>query len=401
MTIANLASEMGAKNAVFPPDLCLHKYFNEELDVVWADPGARYVFELEIDLGKLGPMVASPHMVDNVQNINNVEDTPVQQGLIGTCTNGRIEDLRIAAKILNGKKIAEDFQLHIIPASKEIYLQSMKEGLVEIFLNAGANMLSPSCGPCLGTGQGIPADGINVISTANRNFLGRMGNPKASVYLASPATVAISAIKGKITSPAKINGLALPKPQTIVDQTIRIAENDNRHIQGVWAYQDINNLNTDQMFAGNLTYEVNSSDPEKIVPHLFKGFDSKFAEKVTKGDIIICGDNFGCGSSREHPAVGLVYAGVSLVIVKSVARIFYRSAINQGLQIIVLPEAVEAYKPGDNINFDMDKGSVQIGIQEFKFSPLPDKLLFILKSGGLANAIQLQNKGQNNNALIQ
>lgn len=394
MTIANLASEMGAKNGVFPPDLILHKYFNKELDVIWADPGADYAFEMDIDLDNLVPMIACPHRVDNVKNVHEVSDTPVQQGLIGTCTNGRIEDLRIAASILKGKKLAEGFQLLVTPASKEVYLQAMKEGLIEIFLNVGANLLSPSCGPCLGTGQGIPADGINVISTANRNFLGRMGNPKSSVYLASPATVALSAINGKITSPSETAGVSFSGIKTKKEQTVVIKESENRYYKGVWAYNDIDDLNTDQMFAGNLTYEINSSEPEKIVPHLLKGFDPGFAEKVSKGDIIICGENFGCGSSREHPAVGLVQAGISLVIVKSVARIFYRSAINQGLPIIVLPDAVDAFKSGDSISFNMEKGNICLGNQEFIFNPLPDKLLNILKAGGLAKAIRKQNEKQ-------
>ena len=137
----------------------------------------------------------------------------VHEGLIGTCTNGRIEDLMTAATVLKGEKVKPGFQLHIIPASREIYLQAIKEGIVSDLIEAGANILSPSCGPCLGTGQGIPASGHTVISTANRNFLGRMGNKEASIYLASPATVAASAITGVITDPRKVKGtedLSLP-----------------------------------------------------------------------------------------------------------------------------------------------------------------------------------------------
>lgn len=189
MTLANLASEMGAKNAVFPPDEVLAEYYEKEIleSGVWADADAKYIKEIKINLNELFPVVAAPHHVDNVKALSEVEGTPLHEGLIGTCTNGRIEDLREGAELLKGKTVADGFQLLITPASLKIYQQAIKEGLVEIFLEAGANILSPSCGPCLGTGQGIPADGYNVISTANRNFKGRMGNPKSNVYLASPA----------------------------------------------------------------------------------------------------------------------------------------------------------------------------------------------------------------------
>ncbi|HLO58494.1 MAG TPA: aconitase/3-isopropylmalate dehydratase large subunit family protein [Bacteroidales bacterium] len=388
MTIANLASEMGAKNAVFPPDEILAAFLNQHIEGIWADPDANYIKEISVDLSSLSPVVACPHHVDNIKCVEEVEGTPVEMALIGTCTNGRIEDLRVAASILKDKNIARDVQLLIVPASREIYLQAVKEGFIEIFLSSGANILTPSCGPCLGTGQGIPADGINVISTANRNFIGRMGNPKASIYLASPATVAASAINGKITSPAvPVSGKKYPF-HIEQSSTVTVPEGENRYSNGVWDYKDADNLNTDQMFAGNLTYEINSSSPEKISPHLLKGFDASFASKVSAGDILVCGENFGCGSSREHPAVGFAHAGVQAIIVKSVSRIFFRSAINQGLPILVIPEAVDAFKKGDKVTIYWDKGKIQIGQQEFGFTPLPEKLLEILRAGGLLNSIR-------------
>jgi 3-isopropylmalate/(R)-2-methylmalate dehydratase large subunit len=394
MTIANLASEMGAKNAVFPPDIVLQQYYNQDIQGVWADPGASYAFEMEIDLDGLVPAIACPHRVDNIKYVDEVKDIPIGQALIGTCTNGRIEDLRVAASILKDKHIPAGFQLLVAPASREIYLMAMREGLLEIFLNAGANILSPSCGPCLGTGQGIPADGVNVISTANRNFPGRMGNSKSSVYLASPATVAISALNGKITSPSSgTTGKPFYSEIKKENTTVLIPDGDNRYYNGIWAYNDIDDLNTDQMFAGSLTYEINSSEPEKIVPHLFQGFDPSFAGRVRKNDILICGSNFGCGSSREHPVVGLVHAGVKLVIARSVARIFYRSAINQGLPVIVLPKAVEAYQKGDPVTVDLELGKIGIAGNTFGFEPLPEKLLAVLKAGGLAPWILKHQRG--------
>ena len=390
MTLTNLASEMGAKNAVFPPDEVLKEYFNGKLphQPVWADDDAEYIREIEINLDELFPLVAAPHHVDNVKALSEVQGTELHEGLIGTCTNGRLEDLRIAAEVLKGKKVKEGFQLLVTPASREIYTQAIKEGLVEIFIEAGANILSPSCGPCLGTGQGIPADGYNVISTANRNFKGRMGNPKSDVYLASPAAVAASAITGVITDPRGIKANDVFPFQKESTNTLEIAESDNRKDKGVWNYADADNLNTDQMFAGNLTYQVLSSDAESIMPHLFVGFDVNFTKNLAKDDIVIAGDNFGCGSSREHPAVGLAHAGVKAVIVKSTNRIFYRSCINQGLALIVNPEIVDAYSAGDDVDIDFAKGEISINGKAFSFAPLPEKLMQIIEKKGLVNWIK-------------
>ncbi|MCK5066638.1 MAG: 3-isopropylmalate dehydratase large subunit [Bacteroidales bacterium] len=387
MTLANLASEMGAKNAVFPADHILNEYLGGEVAGVWADEGATYFRSIEIGLDEVYPLVAAPHHVDNVMALAEVAGTDIHQGVIGTCTNGRIEDLRESAAIIEGKRVKPGVQLLVIPASREIYLQAIEEGLVSIFLEAGANVLSASCGPCLGTGQGIPADNQRVISTANRNFLGRMGNKNAEIYLASPAAVALSAVHGKIMDPRKENGAEKYPFRKVQAGSVTIEPDETRRLNGVWNYADADNLNTDQMFAGNLTYEVQSSDPEGILPHLFEGFDTRFAEEVKSDDIILGGENFGCGSSREHPSVGLAHVGVKAVIVKSVNRIFYRSAVNQGLPLIVLPEVVDAYKEGDQVEVDLSAGTIRVGNRDFSFEPLPDKLMAILEMKGLVNWI--------------
>ncbi|MDZ7634933.1 MAG: aconitase/3-isopropylmalate dehydratase large subunit family protein [Bacteroidales bacterium] len=385
MTVANLASEMGAKNAVFPADEVLHKYTGSANNGVWADEGAEYRCRIAIDLTTVFPLVAAPHHVDNIKSVASVAGTVVHEGLIGTCTNGRIEDLRTAAAVLRGAQVKPGFQLHIIPASKDIYVQAIREGLITDMIEAGANILSPSCGPCLGTGQGIPASGHIVISTANRNFLGRMGNKEASIYLASPATVAASAITGVITDPRMTKGNEIFPFNPPQSKTNAISDGENRKEGVVWNYADVDNLNTDQMFAGKHTYSVMSSDAAAILPLLFSDFDPSFSKNAREGDIIIAGDNFGCGSSREHPSVGLAALGISAVIIKSVNRIFYRSSINQGLPLIVHKEAVEAYKPGDSVDIDFDKGTLMIGDRKFSFEPLPQELKQIIEKKGLVN----------------
>ncbi|NVO18924.1 MAG: 3-isopropylmalate dehydratase large subunit [Bacteroidetes bacterium] len=388
MTIANLASEMGAKNAVFPADDTLFEYLGGKVDGTWADPDATYIKEITINLDELFPVVAAPHHVDNVKSLASVKGTKLNQAMVGTCTNGRIDDLRQAAGILKGKKLPDGFQLLVIPASQDIYLQAMEEGLMRIFMEAGASVLAPSCGPCLGTGQGIPADNYTIISTANRNFKGRMGNKNSSIYLASPAVVAYSALKGEIADPRGSDYSDVFPYKIEQSKTVDIQQGEDRFANGSWNYADVDNLNTDQMFAGSLTYNVKSSEAEKIMPHLFKGFDDSFAERVKEGDILVAGANFGCGSSREHPSVGLAFAGIKAVICKSVNRIFYRSSVNQGLPIILLPDAVDAYKQGDRVDIDFEAGKVVINDKIYSFSPLPDKLVGIFKAKGLVNFVK-------------
>ena len=391
MTIANLASEMGAKNAVFPADEVLAKHLGEKsLNGVWADADAKYQTEIEINLSEIFPVLAAPHSPENVKAVSELQGTKLHQAVIGTCTNGRLDDLRIAAEVLKGKKVADGFQLLVIPASKIIYMEAIKEGIIQTLMEAGATILASSCGPCLGTGQGIPADGFHVISTANRNFLGRMGNKNSFVYLASPACVAMSSIKGEITDPRGIKANDVFKSDIPTATTLSIPKGENRKSDNVWNYKDADNLNTDQMFAGNLTYSVTSSDATGIMPHLFKGFDETFAENIKEGDIIFAGDNFGCGSSREHPAVGLAHAGVKAVIVKSVNRIFYRSCINQGLLLIVNKEIVDNYNSGDKVEVDFAGGIIKLNGNPFHFAPLPEKLMGIIEKKGLINFMKSQ-----------
>ncbi|HIE36438.1 MAG TPA: 3-isopropylmalate dehydratase large subunit, partial [Candidatus Omnitrophica bacterium] len=171
--------------------------------VFYADKDAKYEKIIEFDISKLSPFVAKPHQVDNGVTVEEVEGTKINEAFLGTCTNGRLEDLEIAAKILKGKKIHPEVKFLVAPASRKIFLSALKKGLIRAFLEAGAIVLPPGCGPCVGTHQGVPADSEVVISTANRNFKGRMGNLNSFIYLASPATVTASAIEGKITDPRK------------------------------------------------------------------------------------------------------------------------------------------------------------------------------------------------------
>ena len=207
LTISNMAVEMGAKAGLMEADEKVMGFLkgrtNAKRTPVTADADAQYVEELQLDVEKLVPQVAKPHRVDNVCAVEEVEGTPVAEGLVGTCTNGRLSDLRAAAEVLKGKKVAPGVRLIVAPASREVMLAAVREGLMEVLIEAGGSVMCPGCASCVGTHQGVPGDGENVISTANRNFKGRMGNPEASIYLASPATVAASCIEGKIADPRR------------------------------------------------------------------------------------------------------------------------------------------------------------------------------------------------------
>jgi 3-isopropylmalate/(R)-2-methylmalate dehydratase large subunit len=208
LSMANMAIEAGAKNGIFAPDAITqeyiegrakrpYKFYSSDADAVYADT-------IEIDASKLELQVAFPHLPSNVKGISKAGNVKIDQSLIGSCTNGRIDDLRIAAKIFKKRKAASNVRLIVVPATPFIYKQAMQEGLLEIFLNAGAVISPPSCGACLGGHLGILAEGERAIATTNRNFVGRMGHPKSEVYLASPAVAAASAILGRIASPEEL-----------------------------------------------------------------------------------------------------------------------------------------------------------------------------------------------------
>ena len=208
-TMANMAIEAGAKNGIFPVDEKTEEYLKEhtkkEYKVYEADEDAEYESVVEIDLSEVRPTVAFPHLPENTRTIDEItEDVVIDQSVIGSCTNGRIEDLRCAAEILKGRKVKKGVRCIVIPATQQIYLQAMREGLLEIFIEAGAVVSTPTCGPCLGGYMGILAEGERCISTTNRNFVGRMGHVKSEVYLASPAVAAASAVTGKISAPAEL-----------------------------------------------------------------------------------------------------------------------------------------------------------------------------------------------------
>ncbi|MDR0460760.1 MAG: 3-isopropylmalate dehydratase large subunit [Nitrososphaerota archaeon] len=210
MTLCNMAVEMGAKNGIIEPDNLTREYLQErvrtlpDFNALKSDRDAQYEQTVDFDVSKMEPQIACPSSVDNVKPISEVGDVPIDQAFIGSCTNGRLEDLQLAAQIMKGRKVKDGVRALIIPASQKVYKQALTEGLTEIFTDAGAVVCGAACGPCLGGHIGLLAAGETCISTSNRNFIGRMGSTQANVYLASPAVVAASAITGCITNPANL-----------------------------------------------------------------------------------------------------------------------------------------------------------------------------------------------------
>ncbi len=211
MTLCNMVVEMGAKNGIIAPDATTSKFLKGRtteplpaFEALRSDADAVYAETAEFDVTSLEPQVACPSSVDNVKPVAELNGTPVDQAFIGSCTNGRIEDLRLAAQVLKGKRVKDGVRALVIPASQEVYAQALQEGLLKVFTAAGAIVCGSACGPCLGGHIGVLASGEICVSTSNRNFIGRMGSTEAKVYLASPATVAASAVTGKITDPRKL-----------------------------------------------------------------------------------------------------------------------------------------------------------------------------------------------------
>ncbi len=210
LTAANMAVEAGATAGLFPPDNEVLGYLEgraaREFDPVYPDPDARYAEVIEVDLGALRPLVALPHSPANVVPVDGLERTPIDQVVIGSCTNGRWRDLLVAAEVLRGRKVHPGVRCIVIPGTQELHLRAVREGLAEVFLSAGAVLSTPTCGPCLGGHMGVLGAGERCVSTTNRNFRGRMGHPGSEVYLANPAVAAASAVLGRIASPEELLG---------------------------------------------------------------------------------------------------------------------------------------------------------------------------------------------------
>ena len=384
MTIANISTEMGVISSAFPPDDRLADYFNEPaVRGVWADEEAVYSRFIEIDLANVFPMVYDTR--NNVlQGVEELVGLKIQQGLIGACASGRLEDLRLVSMILEGKRIANGFQLFVVPASRSIYLQAVEEGIIDKIAQSGAIVLGSSCGPCLGVGHVASAGNSRFISTANSRYIGSSNHSGVEKYIASPATVAMTALRGELTSIIHFEGARYKYKAPRIEPVV-LEGYDYRKSNGVWNYGDIDNISSNQIFAEKLMYRLTLEQVEEIKPYVFGGWDPNFACDVKPGDIIIAGENFGCGQLVKHAATGLVAVGVKLVIVKSVNWDFYRMAINHGLRILVDWAVVDAYTSGEQLAIDDENHLLYLNKRAYKLPYVDAEFQEILEKGGLVN----------------
>lgn len=438
MVLPNMMAEAGVKNAYMPPDETVFRWLAERqhrgtpgnsgelrriqrklaAGALYPEEDASYSAVYTVDLSRVEPLVACPHSPANVAPLSQVAGTKVDQAFLGTCTNGRLEDLAAAAAVLRGedgqaRRVAAGTRLLVIPASSQVLQDALAAGYIETFLAAGAMIGTPGCGPCMGNHMGVPAPGEVVISSANRNFRGRMGTAESDIYLASPAIVAASAVAGRIAGPGEIGKseignrkshaggarawslklqAASPKPQAPGSESEAVPPHKKRQSSShptvlsgrVWKYGD--DVNTDVIFPGKYTYTLR--EPAEWARHALEDLDPGFAGNVRPGDIVVAGRNWGCGSSREQAVGALKAAGVTAIIAKSFARIYFRNAVNNGLLPVVCPEAVAAIQPGETVSIDLDRCVVRCAAGEFSFPPLSPSLRAIVAAGGLLTMLK-------------
>ena len=378
-TIANMGAELGATTSVFPSDDEVRRFLKaqgreSDYKELFPDEGCSYDEYMEINLSEIQPMVACPHMPDNVKLVKEMKDVKVDQVFIGSCTNGSYSDIKKAAAVLDGRVVNENVSLTVSVGTKQILQMLIEDGTISKLLSAGARLLECACGPCTGIGQAAPTNGISV-RTSNRNFKGRGGTPDAKLYLVSPEVAAATAITGYLTEPSEVcdvNKLAdITEPdEYIIDDKMLIKpiEGDTSNVEIIRgpnikplpipepiestlsapiSLKTGDNITTDDITPANANFSAMRSNIPLISEYAFSRYDKDFVARAKEygKSIIIGGENYGQGSSREHAAICPMYLGVKAVIAKSMARIHKNNLINHG----VLPLIFEDVKDYDNL----------------------------------------------------
>ena len=381
MCMCNMSTEMGCKTSYIQPDAVtmeyLHNCVARPYKIYETDTDFQYAAELTYDVSKIRAQVAAPSSVDNVFELDKYAGTPVDEAYLGSCTGGRLQDLAVAAQILQGRHIPKTTRMIVVPASKKVMEDAMELGYIQTLMQAGATITAPGCAACLGVHQGMLAGGEVCISSTNRNFPGRMGHVDGRIFLASPAAVAASALEGKITDPA------VYLKTGDCEWTVMVMKTKVRGKAFVFG----KNIDTDQIYPGRF---VEYTDVEDIKKYAMYGADESFVKNFDPGDIIVAGTNFGCGSSREHAAITLKAVGTGAVLAESFGRIFFRNAINLGVPVITCSEITKIIAEGDEVEVDIEAGIIKnltTGATAAAV-PMSPYIMNILQSGGIKPMIK-------------
>jgi 3-isopropylmalate dehydratase small subunit len=395
ITIASLATEMGAIVLLFPPSdavvaHCRRATGRDDWSPVFADPDAAYARTETVDIGGLGPMVARPGHPEDAVALDEVRGRKIDSVFIGSCTNGRYEDLQEAARVLRGRKVAPGVVLKVVPSTDAMWRRAMREGLFDVFKEAGALVSNAGCGGCAAGQVGQNGPGEVTVSTGNRNFAGKQG--KGEVYLASPSVAAASAVAGALTDPAHIPTTpAVWEARAPATRTVPSTGEPSAATRGtrplkvtgrVWVIRR-DNIDTDMIFHNR---HLAITRIEEMGPHTFgnlAGWED-FASKARPGDIVVTGANFGAGSSRQQAVDCFKALGVAAVVARSFGAIYERNAINAGFPIVVSDLCDADIEDGEEITVDFVEGIVdRADGREVKAQPWPEVQVQTYLRGGL------------------
>ncbi|MEA3297494.1 MAG: homoaconitase [candidate division Zixibacteria bacterium] len=444
LTIANMTTEWGALAGIFPVDKVTLEWLQKRIDFVEkrdlsgvpsdadgdgnhprmnrhrlnqlhketlvSDDSAFYAKEVVLDLGSVVPNVSGPHNLKTMTSVSEMRQRKlkIHKAYLVSCVNSRVDDLAQAAAVVRGKKVAGGVEFYVAAASSEVQAESEQRGDWKALLDAGAIPLPPGCGPCIGLGKGLLADGEVGISATNRNFKGRMGSKSAEAYLGSPAVVAASALSGYIDMPqdieeTKIIGEIHENKKPVSSASISIIDGFPEHIEGAILYCHQDNLNTDGIYPGKYTY-IDDFTPEQQASVAMENYDPDFNGMVNKGDILVGGFNFGTGSSREQAATALKYRGIRLVLAGSFSETYKRNALNNGFLAIEAPQLVcdlkdkfgtdkLTVKTGITAKIDFTQATLSADSKEYNISPVGAAAQELIVTGGLESWVKAKLDG--------
>ncbi|MCX6240611.1 MAG: aconitase/3-isopropylmalate dehydratase large subunit family protein [Bacteroidetes bacterium] len=392
ITISSMGTEMGAILIIFPTNQAvlaeLKKITGKDYPMITAGADAVYEQTFDLDLSTFVPMVAKPGHPEDDTSVDNVRNKKIDSGFIGSCTNGRIEDLRIAASVLKGRKVAPGVVLKIVPSTNDIWNQALDEGLIKTFKEAGAMVSNAGCAGCAAGQVGQNGPGEVTISTGNRNFEGKQG--KGFVYLASPATVAASAVAGFITTPDQIPAKPAEFGNSAILKSVvkeKIRTNKPNVVEGrVWIIQK-DNIDTDMIFHNRYLTITDIREMGQYSFDNLRGYED-FAKKAKAGDIVMTGKNFGAGSSRQQAVDCFISLGISCIMAESYGAIYERNAINAAMPILTYkPEIIASLdlKDADLVRVDFEHGRI-VNLRNNKAGTVEkfyDAQMAIYKNGGL------------------